>query len=56
MFLKYLLNVPRGTFLIKTTYKQLKVTFNKIKIPKNSICYTHKNRDVPCRTSINLIK
>ena len=56
MFFKYLQNVPRGTFLIKTTYKQLKVTFNKIKIPKNSICYTYKNRDVPRRTSINLIK
>ena len=40
----------------KTTYEQLKVTFNKIKIPKNSICYTYKNRDVPRRTSINLIK
>ena len=34
MFFKYLQNAPRGTFLIKTTYKQLKVTFNKIKIPK----------------------
>ena len=54
----YLVRIKCSTWNIfnKITYKQLKVTFNKIKITKNSVCYTHKNKNVPRRTSIKFSK